>query len=84
MSDQPPVQPAAPRSGRNPFVTAILIFIGIVLLLPGLCAVILTAVILQDAGGFQGGNGEDISYLVLLFMVGVGGVALIVFAIRRR
>jgi len=82
MTDQPPLRPSDQNSRRNPFVTALLIFLGILLLLPGLCSIILTAVILQDPGGF--GSGEDISYLALFFMIGVGGVALIVFAIRRR
>jgi hypothetical protein len=63
-------------------VTAILIFLGIVLLLPGLCSIILTAAILQYPGGF--GDGSGVSFLVICFMIGVGGVALIVFAIRRR
>jgi hypothetical protein len=85
MSDQLPTQPPGPTR-RNPFVTALLIFIGIILLLPGLCSVILTAVILQDSGfkGIFQGSSDDVSYLLLFFMIGVGGVALIVFAIRRR
>jgi len=81
MADQPPLQPSDQSSRRNPFVTALLIFLGILLLLPGLCSIILTAAILQDPGGF--GNG-GISLLATCFMIGVGGVALIVFAIRRR
>ena len=86
MTDQPPLRPSDQGSRRNPFVTALLIFLGILLLLPGLCSVILTAVILEDSGvhGIFQGSGEDVSYLVLFFMIGVGGVALIVFAIRRR
>jgi hypothetical protein len=82
MSDQPSGQPPTPRSSRNPAVTAVLIIIGIILLLPGLCSVILTVVILQEQGGF--GDMEGASLLLLWFMIGVGGVALIVFAIRRR
>jgi hypothetical protein len=82
MSDQPPLQPSDRSSRRNPLVTALLILLGVILLLPGLCSIILTAVLLQDPGGF--GNGDWISLLAFCFLVGVGGVALIVFAIRRR
>ena len=80
MSDQPPPRPPAPTPGRNPWVTALLILIGIVLLLPGLCSLIFSAIMLT------GGYGGDPSMLSLLFfclLVGAGGVALIVFAIRR-
>ena len=80
MSDQEPPKPSSsPR--RNPWVTALLILIGLILLLPGLCSIIFSAILLT-----AGGPGGDLEYLPLLFfcfLVGVGGVALIVFAVRR-
>jgi hypothetical protein len=64
-------------------VTALLILIGIILLLPGLCSVILTGIMI-GAGGPRGDDSEFLPMLIGFFLVGVGGVALIVFAIRRK
>jgi hypothetical protein len=83
MSDQPQPQDRGSTPGRNPWVTALLILIGLVLLLPGLCSLIFTAVLLSDPGGLGGGNSGYVGLLFFCFLVGVGGVALIVFAIRR-
>ena len=82
MSDQQPTRPGGPTPGRNPWVTALLILVGLVLLLPGLCSLVFSTMLLTDPGGF----GRDPGILALLlfcFAVGVGGVILIVFAIRR-
>jgi len=82
MSDQQPTKPGGPNPRRNPWVTALLILIGIILLLPGLCSLIFSVAILADSGSL----GRDPGFLSLLFfclLVGAGGVALIVFAIRR-
>ena len=46
MSDQQPPQPRGPTPGRNPWVTALLILIGLVLLLPGLCSLIFSAILI--------------------------------------
>jgi hypothetical protein len=81
MSDQQPAQPSVPPPPRNPWVTALLILIGIVLLLPGVCSLIFSAILIQSGG--PGGNSEYVPLLFFCFLVGVGGVALIVFAIRR-
>jgi hypothetical protein len=81
VSDQPPPQPSGPNPGRNPWVTALLILIGMVLLLPGVCSLIFSAILI-GAGG-SGSSAEYVPLLLFCFMVGVGGVALIVFAIRR-
>jgi hypothetical protein len=80
MTEQPS-QPSAPEPRRNPWVTALLILIGIVLLLPGLCSLIFSAIMLTSGG--PGSNSEFLPLLFFCFLVGVGGVALIVFAIRR-
>jgi hypothetical protein len=78
MSEQP--QPRLPAPGRNPFVTALLVILGIIMLLPGLCSVILAGIMI----GAGGPRGDDWDYLLTFFLIGVGGVALIVFAVRRR
>jgi hypothetical protein len=83
MSDQHPQRAARSSRHRNPWVTALLILIGIILLLPGLCSLIVSAMFLTS--GSPAGNLE-LGFLPLLsicFLIGVGGVALIVFAIRR-
>jgi hypothetical protein len=82
MSEQQQEQPAATRPPRNPWVTALLILVGLVLLLPGLCSLIFTVVLFSDPGGF-GNNQGYVGLLFFCFLVGVSGVALIVFAIRR-
>jgi hypothetical protein len=80
MSDQQPPQPRGPTPGRNPWVTALLILIGLVLLLPGVCSLIFSAILIGAGGS---GSSDYVPLLLFCFMVGVGGVALIVFAIRR-
>jgi hypothetical protein len=80
MSDQQLVPTPAPRPLRNPWVTALLIIIGMILLLPGLCSLIYMAVLFTDG---PGSNSEYLGLLLFCFLVEAGGVALIVFAIRR-
>jgi hypothetical protein len=82
MSDQQPTKPGAANPRRNPWVTALLILIGIILLLPGLCSLIFSVAILADSGSI-GSDPGVLSLLLFCFLAGVGGVALIVFAIRR-
>ena len=86
MSHQPPAQPSGQAPRRNPFVTALLIFIGIILLLPGLCSLIFAALTLSQGGLFGPGSSFDspITMLWLIcLLISAGGVALIMFAIRR-
>jgi hypothetical protein len=83
MSDQPG-RPRDPSPDRNPAVAVFLIFFGIILLLPVVCSIIFSP------GLFSGGGvGED-SLSQALFVVwlagaliGLGGVAVVIFAIRR-
>jgi hypothetical protein len=82
MSDQQPTKPDGPNPRRDPWVTVLLILIGIILLLPGLCSLVFSVAILSDSGSI-GSDSGILSLLVFCFLVGVGGVALIVFAIRR-
>ena len=90
MTDQQPSPPSGPSPAgpgptgqspnRNPWVTALLILIGIILLLPGLCSLIFFAPIIHDSGNLRTDPG---SLLIFCIFVGAGGVALIVIAIRR-
>jgi len=81
MSDQQPTQAPGPSLNRNPWVTALLILIGIVLLLPGLCSLIVSGIMLTS--GEFGRDTGLLPFLLICFLIGAGGVALIVFAIRR-
>ena len=71
MSDDQPTKPPPPRpsSGGQGCVTALLIVIGILLLLPGICSVFFIA------GGMSNG------LAALGLFVSVGGIALIVVAL---
>ena len=82
MSDQQPAKPSGPHPRRNPWVTVLLILIGVILLLPGLCSLIFSVAMLADSGSI-GTDPGILSLLLFCFLVGVGGIALIVFAIRR-
>jgi hypothetical protein len=80
MSDP---QPRGPTPGRNPWVTALLILIGIILLLPGLCSLVFSIAMFGDPGGY-GDDPGILSLMIFCFLIGAGGIALIVFAIRRH
>jgi hypothetical protein len=82
MSDQQEARPQSPTPGRNPWVTVLLILVGIILLLPGLCSLLFSVVLLSDSGSL-GRDPGIVSLLIFCFLVSAGGVALIVFAIRR-
>jgi hypothetical protein len=62
--------------GRHPVLTVLMVIFGIILLLPGICAVVFMA---------GGGTGSD-SVLILLwaacFLVSLGGIWLLVKAFR--
>lgn len=75
MSVRPSVRP--PRSGC---LTAFMVIAGIILLLPGLCALVF------GVGSMTNSHLEPALMVLVLFglMVGAGGIALIVIAIRGR
>ena len=85
MSDSlPPESPPGPPPRRSSeessgCLTAIMIVIGIILLVPGLCSLIFVF------GGLVK-TAEDAQFVALLMMAGAAGVALIWWAIwgRRR
>ena len=73
----PPGPPPRPREESDGCLTAILIVIGIILLLPGLCSLLFVF------GGLVKSTG-DIQFVAVCLMVGTGGAALIWWAIRGR
>jgi hypothetical protein len=85
-SDTPPPQPPSPEmsgglppSPRHGCLTAFMVIVGIILLLPGLCALIFGVGSLTSRGGFE----KDILPFVLVgLMVGAVGVLMIRWAIR--
>jgi hypothetical protein len=79
-SQPPEIPPGPPRrlpEESSGCLTAIVIVIGIILLLPGLCSLIFVF------GGLIK-SAEDVQFVALLMMLGAAGVALIWWAIRRR
>jgi hypothetical protein len=77
MSDisSPPSPPRTPGPPRSGCLTAIMVVIGIVLLLPGLCSLFLVF------GGLVK-NAEDFQFVIALGVVGCLGAGLIWWAIR--
>jgi hypothetical protein len=69
--------PPHPPEQRNGCLTAILIVIGIVLLLPGLCSLFFVF------GGLVK-SAEDAWFVAALGTVGCVGIAIIWWAVRRR
>jgi hypothetical protein len=76
--DPPPAMP--PPSPRSGCLTAFMVIIGIILLLPGVCAVFF------GVGNLTSSSPDSfVTTLVMLgLLIGVGGIALIVAAIRGR
>ncbi|WP_314958749.1 hypothetical protein [Bradyrhizobium cosmicum] len=79
MSDTlPPPPPAQPRSGC---LTALMAMFGIIMLLPGLCAILFGGMSVFEVGRID----SDMAPLVFLgLVVGIGGVALVWAAIKGR
>jgi len=80
MTESPsPSRPPTPPSQRNGCLQALAILVGIVLLLPGLCAIILAGLdpheMMVDPGWLLG--------ILGMLAIGAGGVALIWWALRR-
>ena len=74
-----PVRPSVPPP-RSGCLTAFMVIAGIILLLPGLCALVF------GVGSMTNSHLEPALMVLVLFglMVGAGGIALIVAAIRGR
>ena len=75
-----PYLPPPPPPRRDGCLTAIMVIIGIILLLPGVCAVFF------GVGNLTSSSPDSfVTTLVMLgLMIGAGGIALIVAAIRGR
>ena len=73
----PGLPPRQPREESSGCLTAILIVIGIILLLPGLCSLIFVF------GGLIK-SAEDVQFVAVCMMIGAAGVGLIWWAIRGR
>jgi hypothetical protein len=82
MSDVPPKIPPLPAasSALSGCLTALMVLVGIVLLLPGLCAVIFGGMALTQPH-FDPGL---MPFVIVGLLVGFGGVMLIRAAIRGR
>jgi len=79
MSDSspPPIPPRAPPP-RNGCLTALMVIVGIILLLPGLCALIFGVGSLSSSHYDPGFT----PFIVFGALLGIAGFALIRFAIR--
>jgi hypothetical protein len=77
MSEMPPSMPEPAQ--RNGCLTAFMVVAGVVLLLPGLCALIFTVGSLSSPGGF---DETFLSIVVVGLLAGAGGVAMIWWAVR--
>jgi hypothetical protein len=72
-----PQPDSAPKRGLGGVVTVLLVLVGVVLLLPGLCSLL--------AMRLLGGGGGALGLIYLLtFAVAAGGVMLIRYAVRNR
>jgi hypothetical protein len=81
--DTPPTRPAPPPAlppQRNGCLTAFMVIGGVILLLPGLCALIFGIGSLTS-GGLDGGI---MPFVLLGLMVGAVGVLMIRWAVRDR
>ena len=71
----PPPPPPPQPEDRNGCLTALMVVICIILLLPGLCSLLFVF------GGLVK-SAEDVQFVVALGLVGCGGIVLIWWAIR--
>jgi len=76
----PPTDPVPPQERRGGCLTALMVIIGIVLLLPGACALIFGYV----AFGDKNWPSDFIGLIIFGLLIGAGGIALIVRAFRPR
>ena len=78
--ETPPSETAPPRRHLGPVLMVLLVLIGIVLLLPGLCSL---AFIVASAGSSSSSSPLPLLWL-LTFGIAAGGIVLIRYAVKNR
>lgn len=74
----PPIPgPGTPPAQRSGCATAIMVLVGIVLLLPGLCVILLVSMVPGHFGR------EEFQLVIFCGLLAAGGIALIGWAVRR-
>jgi hypothetical protein len=73
----PPAPPAVPLPQRNGCLTAFMVIGGVILLLPGLCALFFGIASLKE-----GSLGGIMPFVLVGLLVGAGGVLMIRWAVR--
>jgi hypothetical protein len=85
--NRPPADPSSinpPAFNRSTALTVVMILVGLVLLLPGLCTVI-GAFILFDMDGWHGFQDIAIWFIAIpCFAISAAGIWLLIHAIRKR
>ena len=76
---QPPELPSTPPRPRNGFLTAFMVLAGVILLIPGLCALGFGASGLFSAEHYESGMTP---FILIGLLVGFGGIMLIRAAIK--
>ena len=76
-------EPEIPPPGNCGCGTVLLVILGIVLLLPGLCSLVFIVALKSD-GMRNIGNASITQLWFTTFLVAAGGIWLIVYAVRRR
>jgi hypothetical protein len=86
MSDQQSAKSGGSNSGSNPGVTALLHLAGVILLLPGLCSVSFSIILIRGEPALRTGYYDLAGVLIQLtgLAMGVVGMGIIVFAILHR
>ena len=74
----PPIPPRTPPAQRRGCVTALMVIFGVILLLPGLCAIIFAGAALTE----RSFPSDFLSFILVGLLVGFAGVMLIRNAIR--
>jgi hypothetical protein len=76
----PEVPPTLPRQSRSAVITALLLIGGLLLLAPGVCAVIFIREYILSPSPAAGGF---VSLWIISFVISALGIAQIVYAFRR-
>jgi len=85
MSDQRSTKSGGSNSRSDPWVTALLHLAGVILLLPGLCSMVFSVILIRGEPAFRTAYYDWAGVLIQLigFAMGAAGMGIIVFGIRR-